>query len=150
MGFLAEFAGAIAVLPVGTQQRRIAMVRRPQIRVGTDPVVAGCLAEIARGKVAAAFVLADYLDETGHGLAKRVRQAVRQAQQGALYCQKQPPDYWARPGRTTCWEAIGEEWQVLRWNIGIAFRRAWKWDSLTLEQLWCLNDDLVPRATPPA
>jgi len=50
--------------------------KRSRPRVVLDAVIRGCLRSIQKGQLDALLVLADYLDETEHSMARRVRSLV--------------------------------------------------------------------------
>jgi hypothetical protein len=91
-------------------------------RVPVDDVIRGCLYLIARCRIDAAGVLADYLDETGHPLRSKVRELWR------WYTRRQ--QWWQNADlsrrRYTAWEAVAWDRRRVRRQIGGWFGRRWK------------------------
>lgn len=91
----------------------------------TDDVITGCLARVRRGEVAAVGVLADYLDETGHPLAKRVRALWAKVQRWGEIVAARSLESQARRKQTK-WERIAGHRRWLRDQIAKLFKRKWK------------------------
>ncbi len=100
------------------------------MKTQTDPTIAGCLARIQRGDVAAAGVLADYLEENTLPHAKRVRSMWNRVQQWYQNVVDRDPAKQSRRKHTK-WERIAIHRRWLRNGIANLYGRKWKFLPLT-------------------
>lgn len=93
-----------------------------------DDTIRGCLHRIARRDVSAVGVLADYLEETSHALAGRVRRLWDWYVVREKYWTDRDPVATSRR-RLTAWEGSCITRHKVWWQIRQLFRRKWKWQS---------------------
>jgi hypothetical protein len=114
------------------------MTRRKPV-TAADPTITGCLARLAGGYTDAAGVLTDYLEETAHPLAPRVRKATQSWSYGLSWWRSAD---MSRRRVWTRWEAVAAEHRKVRRIIARLFRRSWR--SLTLRQFYDRNEGDTP------